>query len=605
VSQLYRGVFFLLFLPAFLGFRAFSNPVPVSGILPKSNFHIPNSRFSSRDSIADSCIGSSGDPIVKITFGSGPNYGAPLGSGITNLTYTPMGCPADGYYTLANMSTDCFGGDWQVSRDHTGDPQGYFMLINASYTPNDFYVQKVDGLCSGTRFEFSSWVMNMNNLSHGALILPNITFTIEDLQGNVLQKYTTGDIPQTYNPLWVKYGFNFITPQGVNSVILRLTNNAPGGNGNDLGIDDISFRPVGPQISSSVQNFPSDSITLCLGRPETPKSININATIQKCFTSPQFQWQESLDLGQTWTDIPGAINQNYTFPVVDTGRFYFRLSASQAGNISNPNCRFVSQNIKIGIYNVANPRLNIQASSSSVCQGSPIEFSATSLQSGTSPDYQWYLNQVKVGDNSPKYTSNSLSGTDSVYCIMTSSLPCSSPVQSNTLGFQVFPYPTIQLNSQFFIKNGISIYLNPVYTGNIGTYSWTPASGLSDPASPNPLVSPVNTTQYTLVVNSVNGCPDTVRTTVIVIYDLDIPNIFSPNNDGINDTWVIGHLTDFKNNTVDIFNRYGQMVFHSLGYANPWDGKFNGESLPIGTYYYIINPHFGNKIFSGSVTLIR
>jgi len=608
VSKLFLGFWILLFL--FFPLKASSSHTHSNKALP-----IPEikkrleSYFSGLDSISDSCVGSSGDPIVKITFGTGPNYGPPLSAGITNLTYTNMGCPADGFYTLANMSTDCFSGDWQVTRDHTGDPGGYFMLINASYTPNDFFVQRVDSLCSGTTFEFSSWVINMNNLSHGNAILPNITFTIEDLSGKVLQKYNSGNISQTYNPTWVKYGFYFTTPPGVNSVVLRLTNNAPGGNGNDLGLDDISFRPVGPSITGSIgslgQTYPTDSLTICLGKPGTPSVLNFSASIQKCFKSPDFQWQKSMDLGKSWTDIPNAITKNYNFPIQDTGLFYFRLAAAQSGNISNKNCRFVSQNIKIGVYNIPNPSIQINSTAKIFCEGDLIQISALSHDAGSSPQYQWFVNGKKAGTNSPAFSSNSLLGKDSIFCLLTSSLPCSEPVVSNIIGFEVSPYPKVQLNSEFYVKNGKSLYLNPFYQGTISNYLWTPSDGLSDPSQANPLFSPVNTTTYTLKINNSSGCSDTVHTTIYVIYDLDIPNIFSPNNDGINDTWVINHLTDFKNNTVDIFNRYGQSVFHSLGYGTPWDGKLNGLPLPIGTYYYVINPHFGSKIFSGSVTLIR
>ena len=77
--------------------------------------------------------------------------------------------------------------------------------------------------------------------------------------------------------------------------------------------------------------------------------------------------------------------------------------------------------------------------------------------------------------------------------------------------------------------------------------------------------------------------------TVTVFTDLTIPNTITPNGDGINDTWDIGNIANYQNATVDIFDRYGQNVFHSLGYPKPWDGTFNGKRLPAGAYYYIID----------------
>ena len=57
--------------------------------------------------------------------------------------------------------------------------------------------------------------------------------------------------------------------------------------------------------------------------------------------------------------------------------------------------------------------------------------------------------------------------------------------------------------------------------------------------------------------------------------------------------------------TVDIFNRYGQLIFKSEGYTIPWDGTVNGKPVPVGTYYYIVNPKNGRKIISGYVDVIR
>jgi gliding motility-associated-like protein len=84
-----------------------------------------------------------------------------------------------------------------------------------------------------------------------------------------------------------------------------------------------------------------------------------------------------------------------------------------------------------------------------------------------------------------------------------------------------------------------------------------------------------------------------------------VPNAFSPNGDGINDTWMIQYLDTYPGCTVDVYNRYGQVIFHSTGYSRPWDGRMNGQPLPIGTYYWIIDPKNGRRQVSGSVTIIR
>lgn len=87
--------------------------------------------------------------------------------------------------------------------------------------------------------------------------------------------------------------------------------------------------------------------------------------------------------------------------------------------------------------------------------------------------------------------------------------------------------------------------------------------------------------------------------------DIVIPTAFTPNGDGVNDTWVIQKIGDYPNCTVQVFNRYGALVYHSIGYGTPWDGNYGGARLPVGTYYYIINLNAGVSSLSGFVTLIR
>jgi gliding motility-associated-like protein len=85
-----------------------------------------------------------------------------------------------------------------------------------------------------------------------------------------------------------------------------------------------------------------------------------------------------------------------------------------------------------------------------------------------------------------------------------------------------------------------------------------------------------------------------------------IPNAFTPNGDGVNDFWNIPELADFPTCIVSIYTRYGSLVFQSRGYGKPWDGTSNGSPVPMGTYYYIIDPRQDNiKPLSGYVAVIR
>src|SRR6476661_543937 len=135
---------------------------------------------------AQLCTGSLGDPVIHITFGSGSNPGPPLQAATTFYSYVATDCPNDGSYTVRSGTSGCFGSSWyDVLQDHTHDPNGYFMLVNASFQPGDFYIDTVKGLCGSTTYEFAAWVMNVLRPSACGFngINPNLTFKIETASG--------------------------------------------------------------------------------------------------------------------------------------------------------------------------------------------------------------------------------------------------------------------------------------------------------------------------------------------------------------------------------------------------------------------------------------
>jgi gliding motility-associated-like protein len=91
---------------------------------------------------------------------------------------------------------------------------------------------------------------------------------------------------------------------------------------------------------------------------------------------------------------------------------------------------------------------------------------------------------------------------------------------------------------------------------------------------------------------------------VKVLYKPVIPNTFTPNNDGVNDKWIIEHLDSYPGAIVEVYNSVGALVFRSVGYNLPWDGSYKGTILPLGTYYYVIDPKNGRAKISGFVTIL-
>jgi len=171
----------------------------------------------------------------------------------------------------------------------------------------------------------------------------------------------------------------------------------------------------------------------------------------------------------------------------------------------------------------------------------------------------------------------------------------------------VNPTPAVSVPSTYTLLEGGQITLTSTATVSAGTitYKWTPAAGLSQDSVANPVATPAASTTYTLTVTSDKGCTTSAQVFVKVLKTPVVPNTFTPNGDGINDTWDIQYLSSYPNCKVEIINRYGEQVYFSNGYPVPWDGRFKGADLPVGTYYYIITPGSGRKAISGYVAIIR
>lgn len=111
--------------------------------------------------------------------------------------------------------------------------------------------------------------------------------------------------------------------------------------------------------------------------------------------------------------------------------------------------------------------------------------------------------------------------------------------------------------------------------------------------------------KVSLTITDENGCQATQTVTVTdACTELFIPNVFTPNGDGINDTWKIDGLSNNPPIEVRIFNRYGIKLFENTGYGTPWDGKYGGKPVPRGVYYYLINVTGTNKTYSGPLTVV-
>lgn len=114
------------------------------------------------------------------------------------------------------------------------------------------------------------------------------------------------------------------------------------------------------------------------------------------------------------------------------------------------------------------------------------------------------------------------------------------------------------------------------------------------------------TATYAVTVTDENGCSVTQEIFMEFI-DIEIPNFFTPDGDGLNDTWKPRNIEVFPNITISIFDRYGRSIYKMLQDTDPWDGFYNQADLPTGDYWYIIklNGDEDTREFVGHFTLYR
>jgi len=180
---------------------------------------------------------------------------------------------------------------------------------------------------------------------------------------------------------------------------------------------------------------------------------------------------------------------------------------------------------------------------------------------------------------------------------------CFIPTDSLTIKFT--PPPKLNAGGTRYVLKGNMITLYPTVSNDTVQYLWSPNVDINDVTAKNPVVTGDIDRVYTLTVTDPRGCISQDTTLIIVSPALKIDNTFTPNGDGINDVWNITGLIAYQNATVDIFDRWGQKVFHSLGYPKAWDGTINGKPVPVGVYYYVINTNYNGQVLSGYVTVIR
>ncbi|MEJ8800611.1 Ig-like domain-containing protein [Pontibacter sp. H249] len=289
-----------------------------------------------------------------------------------------------------------------------------------------------------------------------------------------------------------------------------------------------------------------------------------------------------------FTTAPGANNrQDYkTNPLTQT-TWLRRVVSSESCD------RLVSEAVKITVTPLPQAP---EVKGTILCAGAKATLTAT----GKGGKLEWY---ASAAGGNPIATGNSFTTPalqhNTTYYVQEVSQSCASERREVKITVQE---PNVNAGTDVTVVKGRSAELRA--TGGI-KYTWSPAVTLSNPNVANPTANPDATTTYTVTVETEGGCTFTDQVTVTVLPFVSVPNTFTPNRDGINDTWEIENIEKYPNCKVQVFNQWGNQVFISEGYKQPWNGLHQGEELPIATYYYIIQLDNTEKPLSGSVTIVK
>lgn len=610
------------------------------------------------------CTGGKGLPIFTENFGSGTTQGPALAPGTTTYTYGDD-MPHDGEYNLHwRTNIGGFAGNWHNAPDHTPDtePDGFegkSLIINAAYAPGAFYRRAVSGLCVNTTFEFSSWIMNILNINNGSCTgnerPVNVSFEIWNAaETAIIASGTTGPIFGTAIPTWTQYAITFTMPPGQTDVVLIMRNNGIGGCGNDLALDDISFRACGDIVTITSPGVAGNVYTsLC--QNNIPVNIQLNANS----TSPipnVYQWQQSTD-NVTWTDIPGATGSSYNTPNIVSTHYYRTKVAQDVANLSNPTCSTLSD--VFSVFFLPKPNAPITNGDVTICSNEPMQ--PLSVTVGANEHVNWYsalTGGTLLASNTTTFTP-ATSGT--YYAEAYTASSCTSDTRTPV---------TLTIRSGIVLGNDQTIHLCAGQTTTLDagvsgtgiTYLWQPGGEITQTIT-------VSTGMYMVTATTADGCFDSMQfnvishqipiisdvvidgTTITIVtqgdefyeYSLDgihyqnsnmffnvrggvytayvrdaglcgqdefefllivFPKFFTPNNDTYHDTWEVEGMQYIPEGRAAIFDRYGKLITVLTNAYPKWDGTYNDRELPSTDYWYLATLRNGQE-FRGHFSLKR
>lgn len=282
--------------------------------------------------------------------------------------------------------------------------------------------------------------------------------------------------------------------------------------------------------------------------------------------------QGNYDSGGSWSEITnsGTLTNNFwNSSAVASGTYQFKYKIEG-------NCDLFSE-ATVTITILVVPQTPIASVDDIICETSDIQLFATTIANA---NYVWTGPNGFSSTQQNPILANVSSATNGIYSVYITQNNCSSGISEVDVLVSTFPDFSLSqgcLNKEYMLTATIP-------AGSNFNFNWTGPNGFSS------FENPITITrgaigQYSVTVTNQNGCSSTQSIDVAGTF-CEMPNVITPNNDGANDSL---DLNGFDVKKIEIYNRWGRLVFDKNNYTNEWFGQNNnGEKLPDGTYFYLI-----------------
>lgn len=633
-----------------------NNSIAGQGVV-SSNTWLDNGAIFSTSSNPNLVFANSGDHLISLqlqnSFGCTAYFDSTIhifSKPIANFSFT-NGCNLS-VVNFVNQSTNTIGsleytwdfGDSGVSNqehpDHNYSNDGDYnvlLIAKSNFNCSDTIIQQISIFPTPIIDFISNPVCKNDTMVFSPIVSPNSSY---DFNWDFGDGFNSTD--SLTNHLYSSFGqFNVelsvISSEGCQAVISKVVEVYT------LPVAQFDVANICEGFNSAVQNYSYisngsftsewsfDNSNLILGEEPSYLFLNSGVFPISLIVSSDNGCQDSL---QKWINIYDSPSADFSFsnacngiPIqfnntstVQSGIvsvFQWNFGDNSNSTLENPSKDFMnsgSYNVQLvvtstngcidTVSHVVNsydqPIANFGVGS--VCFGEETVFDNQTILSLGSYESNWFFGDDSLSSIvSPSHTYQN-PGNYFVKLIVESDWGC---IDSIIKPVTVYYLPIVDAGEDSTISKGFSIELNATGANN---YTWSPSFGLTNPQIANPISQPTESINYILIGESEFGCfnSDSVTITVIETFKVIPYNILTPDNNGMNDTWIVEFIESYPNNEVIIVNEIGQEVFRKKNYDNSWNGKNKtGEILPDGTYYFHLIFDDSVVEYKGDILLLR